>query len=246
MKPKIELTFIRMLFICFLFLVQSHYATGARIIEASGDVKIRRGIEENWQSGRVNLLLDEIDTIWTGEDGMAVLEMDDGRKFQLRPGSMLDIVDLRKIDEQELFLNLMKMKVGKLEQNGEKTPLRLGTVSVVHGSSQDTSDTPVMPVSIDWETPTLNGIRDLFSQAYYPNAVLKIEKFHGLYPAVEDCGELQYYLGYSFEKLGQSGQATDAYQMTLQDVGETCPDSKWSGLASSGLERLKQTNQENK
>ncbi|UCF63408.1 MAG: hypothetical protein JSW33_12705 [bacterium] len=245
MKPKIEFTFMRILVICLLLLVQYLFATEARIVEASGDVKIRRGIEENWQPGKVNLLLDEIDTIWTGEDGFAVLEMDDGRKFQLRPSSLLDIVDLRKIDQQELFLNLMKIKVGKLEQSGEKTPLRLGTVSVVHGASQDTSDSPVKSQSVDWETTTLNGIRDLFSQAYYPNVVLKIEKFKELYPAVTECGELHYYLGYSFEKLGQSGQATDAYHKTLEEVEKTCPDSKWSKLANDGLERLKQTNQKN-
>ena len=118
MKLNIKPTFLGLLIIFILLAAQLQFAANARIVEMSGEVKVRLGVDENWQPAQLNLLLEDIDTIWTGEDGITVLELNNGQKFQLSANSMLDIADLQKIDEQELFLRLMKMKLGKLEIQG--------------------------------------------------------------------------------------------------------------------------------
>jgi len=230
-----------LLYFCF----QLQFAATARIIQMSGDVKVRLGVNENWQTAQLDLLLEDIDTIWTGKDGTTVLELKNGQKFQLSANSMLDIADLRKIDEQELFLTLMKMKLDKLNIKDEKTPLRLGTVSVVHGASQDSSELPVPSSTLEIQEPLKNGIRDLFRQSYFPNTILKIEKFYKQYSGGQDCGELYYYLGHSFEAIDQLGQATDAYGRVVQGEEEQCRQTQWTSLAREGMERienLKQTN----
>ncbi len=245
MKLNIKPTFLGILIIFILLAVQLQFAASARIIDMSGEVNVRLGVDENWQPAQFNLLLEDIDTIWTGEDGTTVLELNNGQQFQLSANSMLDIADLKKIDEQELFLILMKMKLGKLEIKNEKTPLRLGTVSVVHGASQDTSELPVSASIPALLEPMKNGIRDLFQQSYYPNTILKIEKFYNQYSNIQDCGELQYYLGHSFESIGQPGQAADAYNRVVQGNEEECQQTQWATLASQGMERINNLNQNN-
>ena len=215
----------------------------SKIIEISGEVKVRLGVDENWQPAQLSLLLEDIDSIWTGEDGSTVLELDSGQKFRLSANSMLDIADLKELDQQQLFLILMKMKLGKIEIKNEKTPLRLGTVSVVHGASQDSNALPISPAALELQEPMRNGIRDLYNQSYYPNTILKIEKFYHQYNQVQDCGELQYYLGHSFESIGQPGQAEDAYAKVVQVKQEECLQNEWAEMANQGMERIKKLNQ---
>jgi hypothetical protein len=205
----------------------------------SGEVKVRLGVDEKWQPAQLDLLLEDIDTIWTGEDGSTVLELDNGQKFRLSANSMLDIIDLKELDQQELFLILMKMKLGKVEVKNDKTPLQLGTVSLVHGTSKDSSTLPLQTSAPELQEAMKNGIRDLYKQSFYPNTILKIEKFYAQHPDIRDCGELQYYLGHSFETIGQPGQAKDAYSRVVQGKNEECGQNNWSQMASQGLERIK-------
>ena len=37
---------------------------GAKVTKLSGDVKVRRGVEEDWQPASVGILLEDIDTEW--------------------------------------------------------------------------------------------------------------------------------------------------------------------------------------
>ncbi|MHC4322537.1 MAG: hypothetical protein ACYST3_09720 [Planctomycetota bacterium] len=245
MKLNIKTRFWEQSIIFILLAVQLQFAANARIINMSGEVKVRLGVNENWQPARLNLLLEDIDTIWTGEDGTTILELDNGQQFKLSANSMLDIADLKKLDEQELFLILMKMKLGKIEIKKEKTPLRLGTVSVVHGTLKDSSELPISPAMLALVEPLKNGIRDLFKQSYYPNTILKIEKFYNQYSDIQDCGEFQYYLGHSFESIGQPGQAADAYNNVVEGKEEECHQTQWAKLANQGMERINNLNQTN-
>jgi hypothetical protein len=239
MKNKMNLNFQGILFLSLLILVQYGYPDSVKIIEVKGEVHIRQGVEETWQSATPGILLDDIDSILSGKNGRAVLETADGRRFELSPNSQIDIADLRQLGNEELFLQLMKEKLKKIGSRQGKTPLRVGTVSAVHGSSQDSvQNVPAVKLVIDPE-PVLNGIRDLFSQDYYPNTILKIHRFMNLYPVINDCGELYYYLGHSFEELQQPGQAMEAFRTSIQTGQQVdCTNSKWLLLAQEHLKSL--------
>ena len=145
--------------ICTIIFVSSATAEiSVKIIHLGGNVKIRYGLEENWNSASVGILLKEIDTILTGENSEVVLKYEDGNTFQLDSNAMLDIGDLRKIYEKELFLYLMSKKVDQIETNDEKTPLRIGNVSVVHGESKSVPDSArETTVKTDWGEWGRNG-----------------------------------------------------------------------------------------
>jgi len=218
---------------------------GAKVTKISGDVKVRRGVEEDWQPATVGMLLEDIDTILTGPDGVVVLQTTEGNRFELGNNSILDISDLRKISEKELFLYLMSKKVQKIEPRNGKTPLRIGKVSVVHGESKVASENVAGNNSkSDFLIQEKNGARALYEQSLYPNSIIKYIKILDKYDAEEKYGEIHFFLGKSFEALNQIGQAIDAYQETINRSQQTgCEDpnaEKWSVEAQQAIEKLKQ------
>jgi hypothetical protein len=57
---------------------------------------------------------------------------------------------------------------------------------------------------------------------------------------LRDCGELDYYVGRSFEMLNHFGQAMEAYEFSVtKSKNEACPDQNWGELSANRLEQLK-------
>jgi len=215
-------------------------APAAKIISISGEVKIRRGVEEAWHPAAVGVMLEEIDTILTGEASTVVLENQDGTSFRLGSFAILDIADLRKITERELFLYLMSQKVNQIPNRQEKTRLRIGNVSVLHGEPK-AGQAPGQSnneESQNWRQET-NGAKALYEQHYYPNAIMKLHKVLAKYPNAEDCGERHFYLGKAFEALNKSGQAIDAYKAVLEKLCENDLSKQRADEVRQAIERLK-------
>ncbi len=217
---------------------------GAKIIKFSGEVKVRRGVEESWQPVSIGILLEYIDTILTGTNGTVVVQTSEGINFELGNNSILDISDLRKISEKELFLYLMSQKVQNIEPCEGKTKLRIGNVSVVHGESKVESENAsrgeLQPEFLVQET---NGARALYDQKFYPNAIIKFYKIIDKYNSFQNKGEINLYLGRSFEALNHPGQAIDAYQSVIdyyQGQDHISADAqKWINEAQQAIDRFK-------
>jgi tetratricopeptide (TPR) repeat protein len=216
----------------------------AKIVSISGEVKIRRGVEEDWHHAAVGMLLETLDTILTLERAEVVLELNDGATFRLGSNAMLDVADLRKITERELFLYLMSEKIGKIPPRQEKTRLRVADVSVVHGESKAKSTGNAAGNSDDnrW-VQEANGAKALYAQQYFPNAVVRLHKILAKYPDLNDCGEIYFLLGNAFEALNKPGQAIDAYQVVIEKSKEAACDGSeakyWIEEAQKAMERLK-------
>ena len=214
--------------------------TKVKIAKASGEVRIRRGVEETWQPASAGTRLDEIDSILTGEGARVILETREGKVFELGSNSILDIADLRRISEHELFLFLISEKINQIEPRKKKTKLRIGNVNVVHGELKSDHKNTGKPANEFWVFEK-NGAKALFAQDYITNAVLKLNKILLRYPNLNDCGEIHSYLGKGFEKLNNPGQAIDAYQTVIKRSAEGCSSSSkqlWVNEAESALARL--------
>lgn len=240
MKTRICFLFV----FCFVFSDAAWAAEGVKVARIDSEVLVRRGVDEEWQRAAVGMLLDDLDTIVTGEGAEVVLEMRDGSSFRLGGNSMLDIADLRKITERELFLYLMSEKIDNIQPRQEKIRLRVGNISAVHGESKDR---PAYDKSVQasrlWRQES-NGAQALLLQHFYPNAVLKLHKIIAKYPDQGDCGENSFYLGQAFAALQKPGQALDAYRAAVAaGTGEHCDDgndTRWSIAAQKALESLQQ------
>lgn len=215
-------------------------APSVKIVSLSGEVKVRRGVEEAWHQAAAGMLLEDVDTILTGEASMVTLETREGGSFRLGSYAILDIADLRKISEREMFLFLMSQKVNQIPTPQEKTKLRIGNVSVVHGESKAGAPPGEKKNgdSAAWIQET-NGAKALYDQHYYPNTIVKLHKISAKYPHAEDCGEIQFYLGQAFEALHKTGQAVDSYKAALARSCENDVSQQRADEARRAIARLK-------
>ena len=214
---------------------------GVTIVRYSGTVNVRPGVEETWQPVTKGQILEEIDTIVTGEDGQVVLQLQNGKTFTLYGNSILDILDLRQITEKELFLFLMSKKVEQIEPRKEKTRLKVGNVSVVHGEPKSEKEMVASKESVsDKRGKEKNGARALYEQEFYPNTIVKLHKILTKYPDIEDSGEIYFYLGKSFEALKKTGQALDAYNEAIKKHKDQNSQAFWIDEAQIAVKKLNQ------
>ena len=64
------------------------------------------------------------------------------------------------------------------------------------------------------------------------------------YSSIDDCGEIHFYIGKSFEALSETGRAIDAYQQVIDRTKESSCDSlmikKYTDASAEAIRRLKE------
>ena len=229
-----------------IMLVGVVWADGeVEITNMKGDVRIRVGLDEEWQNARIGMILKNLDTIYCGENSVVILLNQDGLKFTLEANSILDISDLRKIQNRELFLFLMTQKVDQIETEDTNTKIRVGNVSVVHGESKNDDNTHNLSNSdIDWYKYEVNGADALIEHTYYPNAIIKLHQIKNRYSEEKDKGFTSYRIGTSFEAMQNKGQAMDNYQSALALYNKYNPDGSsgpgWIKETRAAIERMRE------
>lgn len=209
-----------------------------KIVNMKGEVQVRKGMAETWQPAMIGALLENMDSILTGENGQVELQTGDGRTFRLGSWAVIDISDLRLITEREMFLLIMAKKIEKLDPVPKGGPLRIGNVSVVHGENKNIRSETEIP---GWRLE-LNGARDLYNQNYFTNAVVKLYSLNNRYATMDACGEIALFLGRAFEVLAKPGQALKAYQEAAERLRlAVCDDEIARGRRSeieAAIQRL--------
>ena len=191
--------------------------TEVQIVKINGDVKVRYGLDEQWRKAAVGEILKDIDTIFNGENAHSVLKLDDGTLFTLGSNSVLDVADLRKILEKEMFLFLMSQKVNSIENSNNKTELRVGNVSVIHGmNARETNHEQIIEEQKLWSLKEIHGAIALYENNYFSNCIVKMHTILSRYDSLANQELIFLYLGQAFEALNKKGQAIDAYQKLLQ------------------------------
>lgn len=204
-----------------LILVNQVKAADVQIEKIEGDVMIRRGLEEIWSAARVGLILKPMDTILSGEASEVTLILEDSSRFQMGGNAILDISDLRRITERQLFLYLMSQKVENLSMPDSSSRIHITNVSVVRGTQKKLKEQAAKPVGNLNLIRETNGAKALFNAGYYTNAIIKLYKILERYPSMNDPDELYFTIGQSFEALEENGRAYDAYQNALKQLEDS-------------------------
>ncbi|KAA3660818.1 MAG: hypothetical protein DWQ10_05860 [Calditrichaeota bacterium] len=233
--------------VIFIALIPTHFlfaGNDAHIAEMSGEVKVRRGLDEHWQAAKPGLDLDALDTILTGEKGEVRLSLDGDVNFTLGANAILDISDLRRISRQELFLIITSEKIESLPPRRSPGSLHINNVNVLHGAKKTDTGRPKLNSKIEreWQQHRNGGI-DLLQQDFYTNAIIKFHKTLKTYVQVKDCGEIYFYLGQAFEALENEGQALEAYSNSISENDEQAcqdaPSAHRREKSEKALQRLK-------
>ncbi len=205
----------RFFFFILVFAASQTAFSKVTIFSVKGDVRIRRGMDEEWQPASRDITLQDLDTILCLE-GSARLQVDDHLTFDLGPNSILDISDLRRITKREMFLYLMSEKVKNIKPSKNRSKLRVGSVSVVHGESKRQPKTAApQVVTADWRLAYNGGVA-MFQHGLYANTIVKLVKVQKKYAGIQDCGEIDFYIARAFRALDEDGQARDRFEQVLE------------------------------
>jgi len=213
--------FVYIIVTVMLFLHMVSAEGSVRIQRTSGDVRIRRGLDENWLIAGPGIVLEDIDTILSGEASEAVLRLPDGSRFILGGNAILDVGDLREITERELLLYLTSLKLHDIQRTGDMPAIRLENVSVVRGEQKSTGHEPESQTEPSAQyRQELNGARALHRHRLLPNAIIKYYSIMEKYPSVGHVAEIHFALGQAFEAMNDTGHAMDAYQQAIDTSGD--------------------------
>ena len=180
-----------------------------------GEVQVRHGLDEHWNDAQKGMQLEDIDTIQTGE-GTVVLKRQDGSLFTMGSLSILDISDLRTISRQEMFVFLMSQKVQRMKPRQQPSTLNTPNVTSVHGDKKSSQERTKKGSDVQGWQRELNAAKAMYDQEFYTNSVVKLHKALRRHASANDCGEINLYLGKSFEELDEKGQAIDNYQFAAE------------------------------
>ena len=214
---------LKLYVLCFSICLTAMAMPSTTIKSLQGEVQYRRGLEEEWHSASAGLELENIDTILTGE-GQVVLMLNDGSTFTLGANSILDIADIRRITKRDMFLFVMSQKVQNMEPRQQPSELRAENISSVHGERRREDESVATAATEPQWTRQLNAVKAMYDQELFPNSVVKLHKILNRYSTLNDCGEVNLYLGKSFEELEEFGQAIDHYQLALEQA-ESCENA---------------------
>jgi hypothetical protein len=201
------------LLLSFIFMANAFAAV--EIENMRGEVQVRRGMDEHWSDAHTGMLLEDIDTIQTWE-GTVVLKRQDGSLFTMGSLSILDISDLRAISRQDMFVFLMSQKVQRMKPRQQPSKLNMPNVTSVHGDKKSSQERAKKESDVLGWQRELNAAKAMYDQEFYTNSVVKLHKALRRHPSANDCGEINLYLGKSFEELDESGQAIDNYQVAVE------------------------------
>ncbi len=184
--------------------------------KVNGDVRVRHGVAEEWNTIAAGDVLRPNDTMRTGTTSSAtlVVRWPDAtatpKTISLPPLVIVDVSDIRDLTQDELMLKLTMEKVRSSSYQWKSDDLRIPNAGVVHGTDASTS-APLSDNDKQTGKFLLNGTRVLYDNGYYATAVLKTMEVFRRYPALGASYDNRLLLAEALEKANLRGEAATEY-----------------------------------
>lgn len=142
-----------------------------RIRSIKGKVYIRHDISEEWLGLKNNDILNQEDTIVTGEGAELVLNLPDNKIFRVDEEVYLDISDIRDIPENIILMMMTREELNKIPRKKSERIIK-ENVSVIHGrilpniSEKNAGEETLVKYKV-------NGIKVLIKNGYGSSAIVK-------------------------------------------------------------------------
>ena len=203
-----------------------------------GEVLVRAGMQETWQSVKKGDKLKPHDSMKTGVNSTAVLlvSANEGApaKITLPPNVILDLSDVRTLTRDELILQLTMERVRSSEYDWKNSELEIPNATVVHGERKDEAGGD----GTDEGTARLrmNGTKVLFQNGFFSTCALKGLSLMGRFPSLGETFENRYMVAESLERSDLRGEALHEY-LALSSLPNLT--SEQQRLVRSGITRLR-------
>lgn len=208
--------------------------TTLTVERVDGEVQVRHGVEERWETVTAGITLRPEDTIKTGLNAAALLRRDDGSIYRVPAETVIDVSDFRGMDRDELLLRLaMEDMLSVPDRIDDDRPVPRTTV--LHGSPRSRVDEDAPAADLTLAKFRVNGARFLIEQNYRGTAVLKIRETLRLYPDGEYRIGAMMLAAESLESMELFEEAARYYKTVLDEDAD--PGTKRT--AETRLERIK-------
>ncbi|MEE9288657.1 MAG: hypothetical protein V3U69_03600 [Bacteroidota bacterium] len=174
-----------------------------------GTVEVRHGVAEVWVPLKAGERLKPDDTIRTGKGSSAVVTIDGERTIRVPAVTIVEIFDLRSMDQDELILKLTMEFIRGIPSDKRDGGLETPSTTIVHGTDHSKRGTSV------GETPfglmRMNGARVLFEHAFYGTCVLRAKEVFRVYPDLQKQFSHRSIVADALEKVGLVREALNEY-----------------------------------
>jgi hypothetical protein len=206
------------------------WAGGITVLKSTGDVKVRQGVTEVWNSVASGDELRPHDTMRTGPGGSAVLVVhldSDGiaKRIALPSQVIVDMSDIRTLTQEELMLKLTMEKVRASSYEWKNEDLHLPNAAVVHGENRGKQG-EVTENDRQIGELLLNGARVLYDNGFYATTVLRALEVFRMYPALGGMFSYRLLLAQAMERASLRGEALAEYGSMLKMDGISVPQQQ--------------------
>ena len=180
-----------------------------------GVVEVRHGVEENWAPLKEGDLLKPEDSIRTGQASSAVILMDGRRKIHVPSMAIVEVLDLRPLDQQDFLLRLTMEFIREIPPDGRDGGLETPSTTILHGP--DLSKPNALPVETESGVMSMRGTRVLYDNAFYATCVLRAKEIFRIYPDLANKFANRMLVAISLEEVGLHREALNEYRAMSDD-----------------------------
>ncbi|MBI3189152.1 MAG: hypothetical protein HYZ33_00740 [Ignavibacteriales bacterium] len=205
------------LFVLLISLLICSFSIVAQIKVAAlkGDVSVRHGASEQWQSVAVGDVLKPDDSMKMRKQSSATITLEDGKKIVVPEQVIVDVSDLRDLTQDEFLLKLAMEQVRSISLPEKEDNINIPRTSSMHGSQKGI--TGKLSSNAEVGVLQLNGTKVLFENGYDETGVLKTKQVFRLYPALVKQIETRMMVARAFENMNLTRDALGEYRSLLNE-----------------------------
>lgn len=182
-----------------------------KVVSIKGDVTIRHGAQEEWQSVAPGDVIKPEDSMRSGKRSSVVLLVDDETKLTLPEMVIVDCSDLRTLTQEELLLKLAMEGIRAVPGQKRDGGISVPRTTTVHGTKSESART-ARPESKEGYVLLLNGTKVLHRHGFYATMILRAKEIFRLAPEMSKRTDVRLMVADSFEKLDLGGDALVEYR----------------------------------
>jgi hypothetical protein len=213
---------MRLITVVLLILAAQLRAGEAIIRTATGDVQVRRGVSEQWQTVVQGEKLAPDATVKIGARSTGVVEVD-GKSIRLPAETMVDMSDIRTLTKEELMLKLAMEKVRSSPYEWKENELNTTRTTVTHGADKSPHKNVKENDGPDGQFQ-MNGTKVLFEHSFYSTCALRSMEVMRRYPRLALVFDHRWRLAESLEKALLTREALNEYK--AMDGMEVTPEQR--------------------